>query len=177
MKVWGSAAPDKQRLNEPWGGGGIHRLRCARCRRRVRRPHLRPTPLQGVQVKAVRASKSWRTGAGRSSGRLGRSAWRGAALYDSEALVLLGATRGRTVRWSSRAGRAACRELEPTFLSRVAVYSRRDDNTTVARRGDDEDDPDMSLQSTAALGMSRSTTAPTTYLHRRRRHAPPSSAS
>jgi hypothetical protein len=37
-------------------------------------------------------SKSWRTGAGRSSDRLGGSAWRGGALYDSEAPVPLGAT-------------------------------------------------------------------------------------
>jgi hypothetical protein len=63
----------------------------------------------------------------------------------------MGATRGRTVRWPSRAGRAAGRELEPTFLSRTAVSGCRDDDTSVAWRGDDEDDPGISLQSTAAL--------------------------
>jgi hypothetical protein len=99
-------------------------------------------------------SKSWRTGAARSSDRLRGSAWRGGALRDLEALVPLGATRGWTVRWSSRAGRAAGHELEPTFLSRAFVCGRRDDDTSVARGGDDEDDPDMLLQSTAALAMS-----------------------
>jgi hypothetical protein len=99
-------------------------------------------------------SKSWQTGAGHSSDRLGGSAWWGAALCDSEAPVLLGTMRGRTVRWSSRAGRAAGRELEPTFLSCAAVCSRRDDATSVTWGGDDEDDPDMSLQSTAALATS-----------------------
>jgi hypothetical protein len=90
-------------------------------------------------------------GASRPSDLLRVSAWRGAALCDSEVPFLLGATRGRTVLWSSWAGRAACRELEPTFLSRAAVYGHRDDDTSVARGGDDEDDPDMSLQSTTAL--------------------------
>jgi hypothetical protein len=93
-------------------------------------------------------SKSWRAGADRSSDRLGGSAWRGATFCDSEAPVPL------TVRWSSRVGRAACHELEPTFLSRSAVCGRRDDDTSVVRGGDDEDDPDMSLQSTTALGTS-----------------------
>jgi hypothetical protein len=68
--------------------------------------------------------KSWWTGAGRSSDRLGGSAWWGVALCNLEAPVLLGATRGRTVPWSSRAGRAACRELECTFLSRAVVCGR-----------------------------------------------------
>jgi hypothetical protein len=36
-------------------------------------------------------------------------------------------------------------ELEPTFLSRVAVCGRRGDDTSVARGGDDEDDPAMLL--------------------------------
>jgi hypothetical protein len=99
-------------------------------------------------------SISWRTGAGRSSDRLGGSTWRGMILCDSEAPVQLGATRGRTDRWSSWAGRAACRELEPTFLSRVAVCGRRDYDTSVAQGGDDEDDPDILLQSTAALATS-----------------------
>jgi hypothetical protein len=40
----------------------------------------------------------------------------------------------------------------PTFLSHTAVCGRRDDDTSVAQGGDDEDDPDISLQSTAALG-------------------------
>jgi hypothetical protein len=98
--------------------------------------------------------KSWRTGASRSSDRFGGVClWR-TTLCDSEAPVLLGATRGRTVRWSSRAGRAAGRELEPTFLSRAAVCSRRDDDTSMAWGGNDEDDPDMSLQSIVALGTS-----------------------
>jgi hypothetical protein len=70
------------------------------------------------------------------------------ALCDSKAHVLLGAIQGRTVLWSSWAGRAACREVEPTFLS------RHDDDTSGARRGNDEDDPDILLQSTAALGTS-----------------------
>jgi hypothetical protein len=99
-------------------------------------------------------SKSWRTSAGRSSDHLGGSAWLGAALYDSKAPILLGATRGQTVRWSSRAGRAACRELEPTFLSRAAFCGRHEDDTSVGQGGDDEDDPDMSLQSTATLATS-----------------------
>jgi hypothetical protein len=99
-------------------------------------------------------SKSWRTGASRSSDRLGGSAWRGAALCNSDAPVLLGAKRGRTVRWSSRVGRAVCHELEPTFLSRAAVGGRHDDDTSVAWGGDDEDDPDILLQSTVALGTS-----------------------
>jgi hypothetical protein len=99
-------------------------------------------------------SKSWRTGAGRTSDRLGGSAWRGTTLCDSKAPVLLGATGGRTVRWSSLARQDACRELEPNFLSRTAVCGRRDDDTSVAWGGDDEDDPDMSLQSTATLATS-----------------------
>jgi hypothetical protein len=36
----------------------------------------------------------------------------------------------------------------------VVVCGRRDDDTSVARGGDDEDDPDISLQSTTALGAS-----------------------
>jgi hypothetical protein len=90
-------------------------------------------------------SYSWQTGAGRSADRLGGSAWRGTALCDLEEPVLLGSMRVRTVRWSSRAGRAACRELEPTCLSRATVCGRRDDDTSVARGGNDEDDPDISL--------------------------------
>jgi hypothetical protein len=82
------------------------------------------------------------------------SAWRVVVLYDSEAPVPLGAARGRTVLWSSWAGRASCRELEPTFLSHAAVCGRRDDDTSVPWGGDDEDDPDMLLQSTAALATS-----------------------
>jgi hypothetical protein len=62
--------------------------------------------------------------------------------------------RGRTVRWSSQAARVAGRELESTFLSHAAVCGRLDDDTSVAQGGDDEDDPDMSLQSTTALGTS-----------------------
>jgi hypothetical protein len=50
-------------------------------------------------------------------------------------------------------GRAGC-ELEPTFLLCATVCGRRDDDTSMAQGGDDEDDPDMSLQSTAALGTS-----------------------
>jgi hypothetical protein len=65
-----------------------------------------------------------------------------------------GRTQGRTTRWSSRAGRAAGRELEPTFLSCAAIRGCRDDDTSVARGGNDEEDPDMSLQSTAALATS-----------------------
>jgi hypothetical protein len=76
------------------------------------------------------------------------------ALRDSEAHVLLGAIQGRTVLWSSWVGRAACREVEPTFLSRAAVCGRHDDDTSGAWGGNDEDDPDTSLQSTAALGTS-----------------------
>jgi hypothetical protein len=64
------------------------------------------------------------------------------------------ALRGRATCWSSRAGRAADRELEPTFFSHAAFCSRRDDVTSVVRGGDVVDDPDMSLQSTAALATS-----------------------
>jgi hypothetical protein len=92
--------------------------------------------------------------ASHSSDLLGVSTWRGAALYDPVAPVPLGATRGRIVRWSSRVGRAACREHDLTCLSRAAVCGHRDDDTSVARGGDDEDDPDMSLQSTTALATS-----------------------
>jgi hypothetical protein len=65
-----------------------------------------------------------------------------------------GATQGRATRWSSRAGRAADRELEAAFFSRTAICGRRDDVTSVVRKGDDVDDPDMSLQSTTALATS-----------------------
>jgi hypothetical protein len=98
--------------------------------------------------------KSWRTGARRFFDSLSGSAWWGGALCNLEAPVPLGATRGRTVRWSSRAGRAAGRELEPTLLSRAAVCGLCDDDTSVARGDYDEDDPDMSLLSTTALAMS-----------------------
>jgi hypothetical protein len=68
--------------------------------------------------------------------------------------VPLSATRGRTVRCSSRAGRATGRELEPTLLSRTVVCDHRDDDNSVARGGDDGEGPDMSLQSTTALATS-----------------------
>jgi hypothetical protein len=99
-------------------------------------------------------SYSLRTEAGRSSHLLRGSTWRGAVLCDSEAPVPPDATRGRTVRWSSWAGRAACRELETTFLSCMVIYGCRDDDTLVSQGGDDEDDPVMSLQSTATLATS-----------------------
>jgi hypothetical protein len=62
----------------------------------------------------------------------GGSAWQGVAPCDSEAPVLLGATRGRTVLWSSRAERATGRDLETTFLLRAAAGDRHDDDTFVA---------------------------------------------
>jgi hypothetical protein len=99
-------------------------------------------------------SKRWRVGAGRSSDRLGGSTRRGGFLRTSEAPGPPGATRGRTTCWSSRVGRAADRELEPTFFSPTAIYSRRDDNTSVARGGNDVDDPNMLLQSTVVLDVS-----------------------
>jgi hypothetical protein len=104
----------------------------------------------------------------------GVGAWRGAVLCDSDAPVPLGTTRGRTVHWSSWAGRAACRELEPTFLSRAAIGGFRDDDTSVPWGGKDEDDPDMSLQSTTALATSPLHNG-STGLHRRRCQAPPPS--
>jgi hypothetical protein len=125
-------------------------------------------------------SKSWLTGAGHSSDRLGGSAWQGTALCDLEAPVPLGATRGRTVCWFSQARQAVGCELEPTFLSRATICSRRDDNTSVVRGGDDEDDP--TCRSNPLLPpprwlRRRSTTVPATDLHWRRRHAPPFSTS
>jgi hypothetical protein len=75
-------------------------------------------------------------------------------LCDSGVSVPLGAMRGRTVRWSSRAGRAACRELEPTFLPRAVACGSRNDDISVPWGGDNEDDPDMSFQSTNVLATS-----------------------
>jgi hypothetical protein len=98
--------------------------------------------------------KRWRVGGARSSYRLGRSTRRGGSLRTSEAPEQTGAVRERVACWSSRTGQAADRELEPTFFSCAAGSDRRDDVTSTAWGGDDVDDPDMSLQSTAALGSS-----------------------
>jgi hypothetical protein len=70
---------------------------------------------------------------------------RGGSLHASGVLGPLGTTQGRVTYRSSRAGRAADRELKPSFFSRAAICGRHDDVTFVARGGDDMDDPDMSL--------------------------------
>jgi hypothetical protein len=119
--------------------------------------------------------KRWRDGGARSSDRLGGSTRRGGSLRASQAPEPWGAIRERVARWSSRTGRAADRELEPTFFL-CATGSDRCDVTSIARGGDGMDDPDISLQSTAALGSSRSTSAPVMRLHWRKRRAPPLSA-
>jgi hypothetical protein len=98
--------------------------------------------------------KRWRVGVARSSDHLDGSACRGRSLRASEALEPPGVVRGRAAFWSSRTGRAADREPKPTFFSRTASSSRRDDVTSTTRGGDDVDDPDMSVQSTATLGSS-----------------------
>jgi hypothetical protein len=99
-------------------------------------------------------SKRWRDGGTPSFDLLSRSTRRGGSLCTSEAPEPPGAVWERVARWSSRTGRAADREHELTFFSYAAGSRRRDDVTSTARGGERVDDPDMSLQSTAALGSS-----------------------
>jgi hypothetical protein len=51
-------------------------------------------------------------------------------------------------------GRAPDRELKPAPFSRAAGSDRHDEVTSTARGGQGVDHPNMSLQSTAALGLS-----------------------
>jgi hypothetical protein len=75
----------------------------------------------------------------------------GGGTKSSSKTTTTSAPLGSVVCWSSRARRAADRELEPTVSSRAVARGCRDDDTSVPWGGDDEDDPDMSLQSSAAL--------------------------
>jgi hypothetical protein len=91
----------------------------------------------------------WESGAPpTASGGGGGSAWQGVALCDSEAPFRLGVTRGGPSTGPHRQGELLAVSLSPHSCR------ARDEDTSVTRGGDDEDDPDISLQSTAALGAS-----------------------
>jgi hypothetical protein len=123
----------------------------ARRRRRVHRPRPRPAPQQGVCVRAVGAIEemaSWSRSLLRPPRRVRPTRRVSPRLRGTRPP---GRHAGTDHLLSSRAGRAADRELEPTFFSCVAISGHHDDDTSVAWGGDDEDDPDMSLQSTVAL--------------------------
>jgi hypothetical protein len=105
----------------------------------------------------------------------GGSAWRGTTFCDSEVPVLLGTTRGRTIRWSSRAGRAA----SSSPLSCRALSSAAAVMTTLLWRGEVMTRTTPTCRSSPPQRWVRrhSTTAPVMDHHWRRRHTPLPSAS